>query len=124
MALSKVILLVGAGATGTVVLRNTKVSEILNDVSQVHTHTHTHTHSLSLSLSVSDPRSLDRLYYSWPSSIKQGLWYWLFCDGFMVIRVSGPEFFLQSRGFCRAISIIMSSWSFSCSSSFESMLLV
>ncbi|KAH8937622.1 hypothetical protein BDL97_16G037700 [Sphagnum fallax] len=35
MALSKVILLVGAGATGTVVLRNSKVSEILNDVSQV-----------------------------------------------------------------------------------------
>jgi hypothetical protein len=45
MALSKVILLVGAGATGTVVLRNSKVSEILNDVSQVHMH------SLSLSLS-------------------------------------------------------------------------
>jgi hypothetical protein len=55
MALSKVILLVGAGATGTVVLRNTKVSEILNDVSQVQTRT------LSLSLSLSDPRSLDRL---------------------------------------------------------------
>jgi hypothetical protein len=57
MALSKVILLVGAGATGTVVLRNSKVSEILNDVSQVHTHEL----SLSLSLSLSDPRSLDRL---------------------------------------------------------------
>lgn len=35
MAASKVILILGAGATGSVLLRNTKASEILNDLSKV-----------------------------------------------------------------------------------------
>jgi hypothetical protein len=35
MATSKVILILGAGATGSVMLRNTKASEILNDLTKV-----------------------------------------------------------------------------------------
>lgn len=35
MAASKVILILGAGATGSVLLRNTKASEILNDLTKV-----------------------------------------------------------------------------------------
>lgn len=35
MAASRVLLVVGAGTAGSLVLRNTKVSELLNDLSQV-----------------------------------------------------------------------------------------
>lgn len=35
MATTKVLLILGAGATGTVVLRNGKVADLLNDLSKV-----------------------------------------------------------------------------------------